>query len=133
MSNKHSQEQGKYAYEGLDRTLHEKARLGILTCLATHPEGLLFNELKDLCALSDGNLSRHLQVLEKESLVEIWKSFHKRRPQTLCKISPNGLKRFQDYLMELEKVLEDAASVHQEAKDKNASAIETDGEGLVTA
>ena len=47
---------GRYAYEGLDRTIHEKARLGILTSLAAHPTGLLFGDLKDLCSLTDGNL-----------------------------------------------------------------------------
>ena len=45
--------------------MHEKARLGILTSLITRPEGVLFTELKKLCSLSDGNLSRHLQALEE--------------------------------------------------------------------
>ena len=66
---------GRYAYDGLDRILHEKARLGLLTCLASHPEGLLFNDLKELCNLTDGNLSRHLQVLQQNNVVEIYKSF----------------------------------------------------------
>ena len=56
---------GSYAYEGLDRVLHEKARLGILTALLTRPEGVLFTDLKGLCALTDGNLSRHVQVLQE--------------------------------------------------------------------
>ena len=47
---------GRFAYEGLERIIHEKARLGILTSLVAQPKGLLFNELKDLCALTDGNL-----------------------------------------------------------------------------
>ena len=54
---------GRFAYDGLDRVLHEKARLGIMTSLVTRPEGLLFGELKRLCALTDGNLSRHLDAL----------------------------------------------------------------------
>src|SRR5207248_10898401 len=53
---------GRYAYEGLDRVLHEKARLGIMTSLATRPSGLSFNELKQPCASTDGNLNRHLDV-----------------------------------------------------------------------
>src|SRR6202521_1880793 len=61
---------GRFAYEGLDRVIHEKARLGIVTSLVTHPRGLLFNDLKELCALSDGNLSRHLQILAEAGLVE---------------------------------------------------------------
>ena len=79
---------GRFAYEGLDRVLHEKARLGIMTSLVTKPEGLLFGELKRLCALTDGNLSRHLDVLHEAGLVEIWKGFENRRPQTLCRLSP---------------------------------------------
>ncbi|MES1213362.1 MAG: transcriptional regulator, partial [Singulisphaera sp.] len=50
--------QGRFAYQGLERVLHEKARLGIMTSLVTRPEGLLFNDLKRLCDLTDGNLSR---------------------------------------------------------------------------
>ena len=53
---------GQFAYEGLDRVIHERARLAILSSLASHDAGLSFNDLKDLCALTDGNLSRQLQV-----------------------------------------------------------------------
>ena len=111
---KNEQESGRYAYEGLDRIMHEKARLGILTSLSTHREGLLFNQLKDLCSLSDGNLSRHIQALEEAGLVEVWKGFHRKRPQTLCRITPAGLKRFKAYLHELEKVIRDAAHADEE-------------------
>ena len=100
--------EGRFAYEGLDRVLHEKARLGILTSLATRPEGLLFGDLKRLCALTDGNLNRHLEVLLEAGLVEVWKRFEGRRPQTLVRLSAEGRKRFLDYLAELEKVLKDA-------------------------
>jgi hypothetical protein len=99
---------GRFAYDGLDRLLHEKARLGLMTCLASHPEGLLFNDLKDLCNLTDGNLSRHLQVLHQAQVVEIFKSFENRRPQTLCRLSSEGRLRFLAYLDELNRVLRDA-------------------------
>jgi DNA-binding transcriptional ArsR family regulator len=100
--------EGRFAYDGLDRVLHEKARLGILTSLSTRPEGLLFGDLKRLCALTDGNLNRHLEVLQGAGLVEVWKRFEGRRPQTLVRLSAEGRKRFLDYLGELEKVLHDA-------------------------
>lgn len=100
--------EGRFAYEGLDRVLHEKARLGILTSLATRPEGLLFGDLKRLCALTDGNLNRHLEVLQESALVEVWKRFEGRRPQTLVRLSEEGRRRFLEYLGELEKVLKDA-------------------------
>jgi DNA-binding transcriptional ArsR family regulator len=92
----------------LDRVLHEKARLGIMTSLATRPEGLLFSDLKRLCALTDGNLSRHLDVLREAGLVEVWKGFEHRRPQTLCRLSADGRQRFVAYLEELEQVIKDA-------------------------
>lgn len=99
---------GRFAYEGLDRVLHEKARLGIMTSLVTRPEGLLFSELKRLCALTDGNLSRHLDVLREAGLVQVWKGFENRRPQTLCRLSAEGRQRFLAYLEELDQVLRDA-------------------------
>ncbi len=99
---------GRFAYEGLDRVLHEKARLGIMTSLVTRPEGVLFTELKRLCALTDGNLSRHLDVLREAGLVEVWKGFENRRPQTLCRLSVEGRQRFVAYLEELEQVIRDA-------------------------
>jgi DNA-binding transcriptional ArsR family regulator len=103
-----SHEPGRFAYEGLERVLHEKARLGILTSLVTRPEGVLFTELKRLCALTDGNLSRHLEVLREAGLVEVWKGFENRRPQTLCRLSPEGRQRFVAYLEQLEQVVRDA-------------------------
>jgi DNA-binding MarR family transcriptional regulator len=99
---------GRFAYAGLDRVLHEKARLGIMTSLVTHPDGLMFPDLKRLCALTDGNLSRHLDVLRDAGLVQVWKGFENRRPRTLCRLSADGRKQFVAYLEELEHVLRDA-------------------------
>jgi DNA-binding transcriptional ArsR family regulator len=100
---------GRFAYEGLDRLLHERARLGILTTLATRPEGVLFCDLKELCALTDGNLSRHLQVLHDQGVIEVWKRSEGRRPQTLCRLSKEGRNRFLAYVAVLEEVVRDAA------------------------
>ena len=106
---------GRYAYEGLERVLHEKARLGLLTSLAAHPNGLSFNELKDLCSLTDGNLSRHLKVLEEASLLEVEKSFEQNRPLTLCRLTAEGRQRFLDYIDVLEQVVRDAAEAAKAA------------------
>ena len=76
-----------FAYEGLDRVIHEKARLGMLTSLVAHPKGLAFADLKQLCGLTDGNLSRHLQVLQEAGLVEVTKAFEGNRPQTSCRLT----------------------------------------------
>ena len=99
---------GRFAYEGLDRVIHEKARLSIVTSLATHPQGLVFNDLKDLCSLTDGNLSRHLQILSEAGLVQIWKGFKDNRPQTLCQLSAEGRRRFLEYVTVLENIVTDA-------------------------
>ena len=105
---------GRFAYEGLARVIHEKARLSILASLASHVDGLLFNDLKALCSLTDGNLSRQLQVLQEAGFVEVWKGFKNKRPQTLCRLSADGRKRFVDYINTLESVVSDAASAAEE-------------------
>lgn len=99
---------GRYAYDGLDRVIHEKARLGILTSLIGRPDGLLFNDLKDLCALTDGNLSRHLTILQEAGLIEVWKGSKGNRPQTLVRITDDGQAKFREYLNVLESVIHDA-------------------------
>lgn len=107
---KDKQPTARFAYEGLDRIIHEKARLGILTSLIAHPKGLRFNDLKQLCALTDGNLSRHLEVLEDAGFVSISKSFENNRPKTACKITAEGRRRYMQYLDVLEQVVRDAAT-----------------------
>ena len=113
-SDKTPEESGRFAYEGLDRVIHERARLGLLTSLMGRPRGLLFGDLKALCGLTDGNLSRHLQVLQEAGLVEISKGFDHNRPQTLCRITPEGKRRYLEYLAVLEQVVRDAAAVAKE-------------------
>ena len=109
MTNKKaSPEEGRFAYEGLDRTIHERARLSIMTSLAAHPKGLLFNDLKELCSLTDGNLSRHLQVLQEAALVDVWKGSKNNRPQTLCQLTEKGRQRLLEYIAVLESVVADA-------------------------
>ena len=85
--NQKSDQSGRFAYDGLDRVIHEKARLGVLTSLVAYPKGVIFSDLKKLCALTDGNLSRHLQVLEEASLIAIVKGYDHNRPQTVCRIT----------------------------------------------
>ncbi len=109
--------QARFAYEGLDRVIHEKARLGLLTSLAAHPKGLVFADLKRLCGLTDGNLSRHLQVLAEAGLVEISKGYDRNRPQTICRLTPAGRRRFLDYLAVLERVVRDAAEATETGAD----------------
>ena len=120
MKAKASSNAAPFAYEGLDRVIHERARLGVLTSLITNPKGLTFGDLKQLCALTDGNLSRHLRVLEKSKMVEIVKGHDRNRPQTVCRITPAGRKRYLEYLATLEQVVRDAA---KQAKSKEEPAL----------
>jgi DNA-binding MarR family transcriptional regulator len=73
-----------------------------------------FVDLKQLCSLTDGNLSRHLQVLEKARMVEIVKGHDRNRPLTVCRITASGRKRYLEYLSTLEQVVLDAAKVARE-------------------
>ena len=107
--NRKTQTHSPFAYDGLSRVIHERARLGVLTCLVTHPKGLPFPQMKKLCALTDGNLNRHLQVLQEALLVNLAKGSERERPQTLYRITALGRKRYLDYLAVLEQVILDGA------------------------
>lgn len=121
-SPKQTETTGRFAYDGLERVIHEKARLGIMTSLVAHPQGLTFADLKQLCELTDGNLNRHLKVLEEAELVTVSKGAEGRRPQTRCQLTKQGQKKFVEYLEELERVIADAATAQQAAKQQKPSA-----------
>ena len=108
-----SNKSSRFAYDGLNRVIHERARLSLLTSLLTHPKGLWFGELKALCALTDGNLNRHLLVLEEAKLVSVVKALEGNRTQTRCKITALGRRRFLDYLSVLEQVITDGTAARE--------------------
>jgi predicted ArsR family transcriptional regulator len=83
-----------------------------------HPEGLLFNDLKALCSLTDGNLNRHLAVLDEARLVVTNRAATRGRPQTVVLMTAAGRRRFQEYLNVLEQVLVDAAVSRKKAAVK---------------
>ena len=112
---------GRFAYDGLDRVIHERARLSVLTSLVAHPKGLVFGDLKQMCALTDGNLSRHLAVLDEAGLIEIEKGYDHNRPQTVCRITAQGRRRYLDYLKVLEQVVQDAAGAAQTGANQAGS------------
>jgi DNA-binding MarR family transcriptional regulator len=114
-----------FAYEGLDRIMHERARLGALTALLAHPKGLPFAALRKLCGLTDGNLARHLEVLEGAALIEIRKTTEA-RPLSVCRITAEGRRRFLGYLTVLEQVLLDtgASSDADDGRTKGLRHIE---------
>ena len=88
----------------LDRVLHEKCRLAIVSLLAT-AEKWTFTELKRMLEISDGNLSVHLRALQKAGYVTITKRFVGRKPQTTCGLSQTGKSAFQAYLEHLEAIV----------------------------
>ena len=99
-----------FTYDALDSVIHERARLSLLTSLVTHPKGLGFADLKEMCALTDGNLSRHLQVLRSAKLIEITKDLDHNRPHTFCRMTATGRKRYLEYLGVLEQVIRDVVA-----------------------
>jgi DNA-binding MarR family transcriptional regulator len=90
----------------LDKILHQKARLGIMSILMVSQEAE-FNYLKVKLKLTDGNLSSHLSLLEKEKFIKIKKKFVKKKPKTVCQITEIGRKAFEEYLSNLEKIIQD--------------------------
>ncbi len=99
---------GAFSYDGLDRALHERARLSILTALSSSEQARAFSDLKSLCDLTDGNLSRHLKVLAEAKLVRTTKRGQGRSAETLVSMTAAGRRTFTAYLDELERVLRDA-------------------------
>lgn len=98
--------EGRYSYHTLDPLLHVPARLSIVTALYANRNGLTFVELRELCELSDGNLSRHLQKLESENVVESQKDFVDRMPQTTVAMTEEGRSRFERYVERLRTIVE---------------------------
>jgi len=88
----------------LNKTIHQKARLGIMSILVASEE-VEFNYLKEKLNLTDGNLSSHLSLLEKEKYITIKKKFVKKKPKTLCQITEKGRQAFEEYLENLEKII----------------------------
>jgi len=96
------------AHELLERLFHEPSRLAIMSALCAAERGMSFVAIRDSCHLSDGNLNRHLKVLVDAGAVAVSKRFVKNKPLTTASITEQGLQRFQEYLMALSQVLEDA-------------------------
>lgn len=117
------EEDAPFAFEGLDRLFHERARLGIVTSLAGNPEGLAFTELRRLCGLTDGNLNRHLTALEDAGFVSLAKDNETKRPVTICRLTGLGRERFVSYLGALEGALREgtrAAGSGQQLRERRA-------------
>jgi DNA-binding transcriptional ArsR family regulator len=111
-----AEKKGRFAYSGLDRLIHERARLGILSCLMSSTEPLTFADLKDLCGLTDGNLSRHLHALEQAEIIELKRGICHGRPLTLVVFSKDGRQRFLDYVEVLAAIVKVSAPTGEAQK-----------------
>ena len=89
----------------LDRLIHERLRLGIVSILAAH-ESLRFIELKQLLRTTDGNLSVHLKTLQEAGYVAVSKSYQGNRPLTTCSLTAAGRKAFTSYINLLEQIVQ---------------------------
>ena len=91
-------------FDRLDKTIHEKGRLAIMTLLATRPEWC-FADLKQQLEMSDGNLITHLRTLRKVDYVSVRKEEGEKRPQSFYAITESGRSAFNDYLAVLEEIV----------------------------
>lgn len=107
LKNKHAAE--LYPIESslpnLDRVIHERMRLGIVSALAVN-DSLTFNELKKLLQTTDGNLSVHARRLEEAQYVDCEKSFEGRMPKTEYRLTSSGRKAFERYLNHMEALIQ---------------------------
>lgn len=113
-------------FEELDRVFHEKARLGILSCLVGAAEGMNFRDLRAVCGLTDGNLNRHLKVLLDSKVLSVKKSGQGRNTNSHYRLTAAGRRAFEQYLEALESIVKQA--------QKNAVAgSQSDNNGLAGA
>ena len=89
----------------LDRLIHEKGRLAIMSALAATPE-LSFTELREMLGMTDGNLSTHVRILQEEGFISVAKSYEKNRPLTTCALTATGRKAFASYIDLLEQIVQ---------------------------
>jgi DNA-binding MarR family transcriptional regulator len=89
----------------LDRVIHEKGRLAIMSALAASPE-LSFTELRDTLAMTDGNLTTHIRTLQEGGYVSVAKTYRDNRPLTTCSLTATGRKAFANYIDLLEQIVE---------------------------
>jgi DNA-binding MarR family transcriptional regulator len=89
----------------LDRVIHEKGRLGIMSLLAASPE-LSFTELRDSLGMTDGNVTTHIRTLQEAGYVSVAKTYERNRPLTTCSMTVAGKKAFTAYINLLEQIVQ---------------------------
>ena len=92
----------------LDRVIHERLRLGIISALAVN-ESLTFNELKDILEISDGNLSDHSRKLENAGYIQVVKGYEGRKPQTVYRLTAKGKHALKSYVATMQELIRQAS------------------------
>ncbi|MDB5201577.1 MAG: hypothetical protein JWQ27_986 [Ferruginibacter sp.] len=90
--------------DNLNKLFDSRVRLGIMSALMVN-EGISFNELKELLAITDGNLASHLKALEENNIIKVEKGFIGRKTNTTYAITKPGTKAFKAHLDALEKMI----------------------------
>jgi DNA-binding MarR family transcriptional regulator len=89
----------------LDRVIHEKGRLAIMSMLAASTE-LSFTEMRDALEMTDGNITTHIRTLQEAGYISVAKSYQNNRPLTTCSLTTAGRKAFAEYVNLLEKIVQ---------------------------
>jgi DNA-binding MarR family transcriptional regulator len=98
---------GSVATDALDRLIHERIRLGIVSALAAD-DALTFADLKEVLHATDGNLSVHARKLEEAGYIRVTKGYEDRRPRTEFRLTARGRKALENYLEQMETILTEA-------------------------
>jgi DNA-binding MarR family transcriptional regulator len=93
----------------LDRVIHEKGRLAIMSLLAATPD-LAFTELRDTLGMTDGNVTTHIRTLQEAGYIAVAKSYQNNRPLTTCSLTASGRKAFAGYINLLEQIVQQSKS-----------------------
>ena len=94
-------------FQRLDKVVHERSRMAIMSMLAASTE-LSFTGLRNALSMTDGNLTTHIRTLQKAGYVSVSKSFRENRPLTTCSLTVNGIRAFNDYVTLLERIVKQA-------------------------
>lgn len=89
----------------LDRVIHEKGRLAIMSLLAAAPQ-LSFTEMRDTLGMTDGNITAHVRTLHEAGYISVTKAFQGGRPLTSYALTVDGRKAFGDYINLLEQIVQ---------------------------
>lgn len=95
----------------LDKVIHEKRRMAIMSLLAATPH-MSFTDMKTSLQMTDGNLTSHIRTLQQAGYVAVTKSMNHRRPLTTCSLTESGNKAFTDYIELLEEIVKQTHSNH---------------------